>query len=172
MWPSINHAFRMLRKDPVFTVVAICSLAIGIGATSAMFSFADAMLLRPLPVLSPDRVVTINTAKSASFGSNPPISYPDYVDLRDRNRTFDGLVATSYAFFGFSPNRETLPRMKWGLYVSGNFFRVLGVEPAQGRSFRPDEDQIEGRDPVVVLGHDFGSASSRRTRRFSAPASG
>ncbi|HUJ21601.1 MAG TPA: ABC transporter permease [Bryobacteraceae bacterium] len=155
MWPSINHAFRMLRKDPVFTVVAICSLAIGIGATSAMFSFADAMLLRPLPVLSPDRVVTINTAKSASFGSNPPISYPDYVDLRDRNRTFDGLVATSYAFFGFSPNRETLPRMKWGLYVSGNFFRVLGVEPAQGRSFRPDEDQIEGRDPLVVLGHDF-----------------
>jgi len=155
MLPSLTHAFRVLRKDPVFTAVAICSLAIGIGATASMFSFADAMLLRPLPVREPDRVVTINTAVPAAFGENPPISYPDYIDLRDRNRTFDGLVAASYAFFGFSPNADTLPRMKWGLYVSGNFFRVMGVEPALGRSFRDDEDQVEGRDPVVVLGHDF-----------------
>jgi ABC-type antimicrobial peptide transport system permease subunit len=120
-----------------------------------MFSFADAMLLRPLPVREPDRVLAINTTVSAQFGQNPPISYPDYIDLRDRNRTFDGLVAAFYAFFGFSPNPNTLPRMKWGLYVSGNFFRVLGVEPALGRSFRPDEDEVEGRDPVVVLVHDF-----------------
>jgi len=155
MLPSFNYALRMLRKDPVFTAVAICSLAIGIGATASMFSFADAMLLRPLPVREPDRVLTINTAGPAPFGQNPPISYPDYIDLRDRNRTFDGLVAASYAFFGFSPDADTLPRMKWGLYVSGNFFRVMGVEPALGRSFRDDEDQVEGRDPVVVLGHDF-----------------
>ena len=155
MLSSINYALRMLRKDPVFTAVAICSLAIGIGATASMFSFAEAMLLRPLPVPDPDRVLTINTAVPAPFGQNPPISYPDYIDLRDRNRTFEGLVAASYAFFGFGPNQDTLPRMKWGLYVSGNFFRVLGVEPALGRSFRDDEDQVEGRDPVVVLGHDF-----------------
>jgi predicted permease len=152
---SVNHAFRVLRKDPVFTAVAIGSLAIGIGATSSMFNFADAMLLRPLPVAAPDRVVTINTAVSAPFGQNPPISYPVYADLRDRNRSFEGLVAASYTKFGFSPNPKTLPRMKWGLYVSGNFFRVLGVEPALGRGFRPDEDQVEGRDAVVVLGHDF-----------------
>jgi predicted permease len=145
----------MLCKDPVFTSVAICSLVIGIGATASMFSFADAMLLRPLPVREPDRVLAINTAVSARLGENPPISYPDYIDLRDRSRSFSGLVAASYAFFGFSPNPNTLPRMKWGLYVSGNFFRVLGVEPALGRSFRDDEDQVEGRDPVVVLGHDF-----------------
>src|SRR5579863_5482101 len=155
MLPSINYALRMLRKDPVFTAVAICSLAIGIGATASMFSFADAMLLRPLPVRDPDRVLAINTTVAAQFGQNPPISYPDYLDLRDRNQTFDGLVAASYAFFGFSPDPKTLPRMKWGLYVSGNFFRLLGVEPALGRTFRPDEDQVEGRDPVVVLGHDF-----------------
>jgi predicted permease len=155
MLPSINHAFRMLRKDPVFTAVAIFSLAIGVGATASMFSFADAMLLRPLPIREPDRVLAINTVVSAQFGQNPPISYPDYIDLRDRNRTFDGVVAASYAFFGFSPNPNTLPRMQWGLYVSGNFFRVLGVEPALGRSFRPDEDEVDGRDPVVVLGHDF-----------------
>ena len=125
MWLTIKHAFRVLAKDPLFTAVAICSLALGIGATSAMFSFADEMLLRPLPVLNPDRVVTINTAVSAPFGQNPPISYPDYADLRDRNRTFDGLVAASYAFLGFTPDAATQPRMKWGLYVSGNFFRVL-----------------------------------------------
>jgi predicted permease len=152
---AIHHALRMLRKDQVFTTVAICSMAIGIGATASMFSFADAMLLRPLPVREPDRVLAINTAVSAQFGQNPPISYPDYIDLRDRNRTFNGLVAASYAFFGFSPNPATLPRMKWGLYVSGNFFDMLGVEPALGRGFRSDEDQVEGRNPVVVLGHDF-----------------
>ena len=67
---SVNHALRVLRKDPVFTAVAICSMAMGIGATSAMFSFADAILLRPLPVAEPGRVVAINTAKSAPFGIN------------------------------------------------------------------------------------------------------
>ena len=152
---SIRHALRVLRKDPGFTIVVICSLAIGIGATAAMFSFADSMLLRPLPVREPERVVAINTVVSPLFGTNPPISYPDYVDLRDRNRTFDGLVAASYSFFGFSPDAASQPHMKWGLYVSGNFFRVLGVEPALGRSLRPDEEQAEGRDAVCILGHDF-----------------
>src|SRR5579871_5819440 len=151
----LKHAFRVLRKDPGFTAVAISSLALGIGATSTMFSFADSMLLRPLPVRDPDRVVTINTAKSAPFGLNTFISYPDYLDLRDRNRTFQDLVAASYSYFGFSPNANTLPRMKWGLYVSGNFFRTLGVEPALGRGFRPNEDEVEGRDAVAILGHDF-----------------
>jgi len=152
---SVNHAFRVLRKDPVFTAVAICSMAMGIGATSAMFSFADAILLRPLSIPEPERVVAINTKKSAQFGMNTRVSYPDYVDLRDHNRTFDGLLAASYAMFGFSPDRHTLPHMKWGYFVSGNFFRVLGVQPALGRAFHPDEDQVEGRDAVVVLGHDF-----------------
>ena len=92
MWTSVNHALRVLRKDPVFTAVAIGSLAIGIGATSAMFSFADSMLLRPLPVMRPDRIVAINTATSARFAFNPNISYPDYADLRDRSRSFDGCL--------------------------------------------------------------------------------
>ncbi|MGO9231007.1 MAG: ABC transporter permease [Bryobacteraceae bacterium] len=155
MLTSLKHAYRVLRKDPGFTAVAICSMAIGIGATSAMFNMADAMLLRPLPVADPDRVVAINTAKSAPFGSNTAISYPDYVDLRDRNRSFDGLVAASYERFGFSPDTRSLPRMKFGFFVSGNFFRVLGVRPALGRDFRTDEDLVQGRDAVVVLGHDF-----------------
>jgi len=154
---SLGHALRVLRKDPVFTAVAICSLALGIGATSAMFTFADAVLLRPLPVREPDRVVAIQarTATSAPIATNTTISYPDYVDLRDRNRSFEGLVAASSSTFGFSPRAGALPRIKPGQYVSGNFFRVLGVKPALGRDFRPEEDQAEGRDPVVVLSHDF-----------------
>ncbi|MGA2325645.1 MAG: ABC transporter permease [Bryobacteraceae bacterium] len=152
---SLKHAFRVLRKDPGFTAVAICSLALGIGATSAAFSFADALLLRPLPVREPDRVVAISNATSGAFGSNTGLSYPDYVDLRDHNRSFDGLVASGYATFGFSPAAGAVPRMRFGLYVSGNFFRVLGVEPSLGRGFRSDEDQAEGRDPVVVLSHGF-----------------
>jgi len=155
MLTPVKHALRVLRKDPGFTAVAICSMAIGIGATSAMFSFADAILLRPLPVAEPDRVVAINTVKSAHFGGNTMISYPDYVDLRDRNRSFDGLVAASFTRLGFSPDARNQPRMKFACFVSGNFFRVLGVQPSLGRTFRADEDQAEGRDPVVILGHDF-----------------
>jgi predicted permease len=151
----IKHAFRILRKDPGFTLIAIFSLAIGIGATSAMFSFSDALLLRPLPVMKPDGIVNVTTVGSSAFGSNTTLSYPDYVDVRDRSRSFDGLVAAAYGEFGFSQNPQMLPRMKFGLFVSGNFFRVLGVEPALGRGFRLDEDQAEGRDAVVVLGHDF-----------------
>ena len=155
MMPSISYALRVLRRDPGFTLVAIASLALGIGATAAMFSFADEMILRPLPVPDPDRVVTINTEKSAQFSKNTSVSYPDYVDLRDRNRTFEGLTAASFARFGFSPDANTLPHMKLGMFVSGNFFQTLGVQPAMGRAFRRDEDQAEGRDAVVVLGHDF-----------------
>ena len=155
MLSPVKHALRVLRKDPVFTVIAIFSLAIGIGATSAMFSFADALLLRPLPVMQPDGVVDVTTAGTASFGSNTAMSYPDYLDIRDRNRTFEGLIAAGYGQFGFAPNPQAVPRMKFGVFCSGNMFRVLGVEPTLGRGFRLDEDQAEGRDPVVVLGHDF-----------------
>jgi len=152
---SLKHALRVLRKDPGFTAVAICSMAVGIGATSSMFSFADAMLLRPLHVAQPDRVIAVGTQTPAAFGIAPKISYRDYVDLRDHSRAFAGLAATVYTSFGFSPDSRTQPHMKFGYFVSGNFFDVLGIRPALGRVFRPDEDKVEGRDAVVVLGHDF-----------------
>jgi putative ABC transport system permease protein len=163
---SLHYALRVLRKDPGFTAVAICSLALGIGATSAMFTFADAVLLRPLPVPEPDRVVAISvkTASSAPVGLSRTISYPDYADFRDRNRSFEGMVAASPATFGFSPGPGTLPRIKAGQYVSANYFRVLGVEPALGRDFRPDEDRVEGRDAVVILSHNFWAGQFGRSR--------
>jgi hypothetical protein len=144
-----------LRKNPGFVAIAILSLAIGIGANSAIYSFADTLILRPLPVLKPSQVVSVNAPTSGMFGAPNATSYPDYVDLRDRNRTFDGLVASTYSSFGFSPEPATLPRMKFGMIVSANFFQVLGVEPVLGRSFRPDEDKVPGRDAVVILSYDL-----------------
>src|ERR1700733_10879803 len=155
MLRPLRHALRMLRKNPGFTLVAVCSLAIGIGATSASFSIADGLLLRPLPVLEPSRVVAVTPAKMGAFGVDQSISYPDYRDFRDNNRSFDGLVASSLWAFGFSPNATVLPKTTYGTYVSGNFFRTLGVQPALGRAFLESEDQAVGRDAVVVLGHDF-----------------
>ena len=152
---DLSYAVRILRKNPAFAAVAICSLAIGIGATSAIYSFADAMLLRPLPVLEPSRVVTINALSSGMFGAASAISYPDYQDLRDRNHTFEGLVATAYSSFGFASGRDMLPRMKFGMFVSGNFFQVLGVTPQVGRAFRPEEDKAPAKDAVLVLSHDL-----------------
>jgi predicted permease len=155
MLNNLRYAVRMLAKNPGFTAVAICSLAIGIGANTAIFSLADAMLLRPLPVLKPSAVVTVTPVLATqTFGSNA-LSYPDYLDFRDRNRSFDGLLAFAYGPFGYAPNRVVLPEMKYGVYASGNFFSVLGVKPALGRAFRPDEDTVPGKDAVVVLSHDF-----------------
>jgi predicted permease len=155
MFKTLRHALRMLRKTPGFTLIAIFSLAIGIGATSAMFSFSDALLLRPLPVLEPSRVAAVTTANSSAFGANTALSYPDYRDYRDLNHSFSGLAASSYSSFGFSRGSAMLPKIAFGVFVSGNFFKVLGVEPQLGRGFRPDEDQAVGRDAVAVLGHDF-----------------
>ena len=154
MLKSLRHALRLLAKSPGFTLVSICSLAIGIGATSAMFSFSDALILRPLPVLEPTRIAAVTMASTAAF-SNTGLSYPDYRDYRDSNRSFDGLIAASTASFGFRPTASALPKVTYGMYVSGNFFRVLGVQPALGRGFLDSEDQAVGRDAVVVLGHDY-----------------
>ncbi|MDQ2844439.1 MAG: ABC transporter permease [Acidobacteriota bacterium] len=154
MLRNMKYAFKMLGKNPAFTTLAICSLAIGIGANSAIFSVADALLLRPLPVMRPSGVVTVNPG-AASFGGDSTVSYPDYLDLRDRNRSFDGLIAFQYGQFGYAPNPSVVPEMQFGVFVSGNFFRVLGVEPTEGRGFRASEDKIAGRDRVAVISHDF-----------------
>jgi len=170
MLKSLRHAVRLLGKSPGFTLVSICSLAIGIGATSAMFSFADALLLRPLPVLEPDRIAAVTTSTGEVF-ADTNLSYPDYRDYRDGNRSFDGLLAAGGATFGFKPDPKSLPKIAYGMFVSGNFFRVLEVQPALGRGFLETEDQAVGRgfletedqavgrDAVVVRVTTFGSAS-------------
>ena len=157
LWQDIRIGYRMLRKNPGFTLVAVVSLAIGIGVNSAMFSFADALLLRPLPVLRPSEIVTVGSDSAGGFLADRLsfVSYRDYLDFRNQSKSFDGLVAFKLSTFGFSPQAGSLPHMKMGMLVSGDFFSVLGVEPQLGRGFRPEEDQVPGRDAVVVLGHAF-----------------
>ncbi len=155
MFNDLRYALRMLAKNPGFVVVAILSLAIGIGANSAMYSFADLMLLRPLPIAKPSEVVALNAPKNGTFGFSRGLSNADYLDLRDKNRTFDGLVAWAYSPFGFAPTPSAQPHMKFSMFVSGNFFHVLGVEPSVGRGFQPEEDRVAGRDAVVVISYDL-----------------
>jgi predicted permease len=170
LWQDLRYGRRMLLKHPGFTLVAVVSLAIGIGANSAMFSLADALLLRPLPVLRPGDVVTVGSISAVERFSALIASYRDYVDFRDRSRSFDGLVAFTISTFGFSTRPDALPQLKAGMLVTGNFFSVMGVEPELGRDFRTEEDAVPGRDAVVIVGHElwekeFGSDRSILGRR-------
>ncbi len=150
---EIRHTFRLFAKNPGFTAVAALSLALGIGANSAIFSLADAILLRPLPIRQPGAVVTVTTNRPENqYGG---VSYPDYRDLRGKSQSFDGLVAFDFASWGLTASPKDVPQMRFGMLVSDNFFHVLGVEPAIGRSFRPEETSVPGRNPVVVLSYAF-----------------
>jgi len=150
---EIKLACRVLAKSPGFTAVAALSLALGIGANSAIFSLADALLLRPLPIRDPGAVVTVTT----NTPDNPysGVSYPNYRDFRGRSRSFDGITAFQLSTWGVAPSANEVAQMRMGLIVSDNFFQVLGVEPTLGRSFRPEETQVPGRDAVAVLAYDF-----------------
>jgi putative ABC transport system permease protein len=144
----------MLAKSPAFTLVAAVSLALGIGANSALFSFHDALLFRPLPVAYPSSVVTV-AALSPDQEIRTFLSYPNYRDLREKSRAFDGLVAYRLTTVSFARSRQASRDMRLGMQVSDNFFDVMGVQPSLGRRFAPEEGQVRGRDAVVVLGHDF-----------------
>jgi macrolide transport system ATP-binding/permease protein len=150
---EIRHTFRMLAKNPGFTAIAALSLALGVGANSAVFSLADALVLRPLPIRDPGEVVTVNThTPDRSYGG---VSYPNYRDLREKSRSFDGVVAWDFATWGVATSTQDVAQMRMGVFVSDNFFPVLGVEPTLGRSFRREETLVPGRDAVVVLSYDF-----------------
>jgi macrolide transport system ATP-binding/permease protein len=158
MWQDLRHGLRMLAKNPAFTAVAVLSIAVGVGANAAMFSLADSLVLRPLQVPRASEVVALGgnpTAGAAStgFGINRAVSFLDYRDVRDRARSFEGLFAYRVILTGFSRRAGEPTQNAMGLAVSGNFFRVLGVQPRVGRTFRDDEDAAPGRDPVVMLSY-------------------
>ena len=151
---DVRYGCRMLAKNPAFTIVAVLSLAIGIGANCAVFSFADTLLLRPLTVPRPAEVLTVGfTSPNASRVAGA--SFRDYIDLRDRSRTFEGLIAFVDPVVGFAAEPDRSPRLTIGMLVTANFFQVMGIEPALGRAFRADEDQVPGRDAVVMLSHEL-----------------
>ena len=155
MLQEIRHAFRLLARNPGFTAIAVLSLALGIGANSAIFSLADTLLLRPLPVLEPSRVMTVSTDRTDEGFTYGGVSYPDYRDFRDRARSFEGVAAFDYGRFSMAKSADETPQMRFGALVSDNYFSVLGVQPALGRAFANGEGQVAGRDALVVLSNDF-----------------
>ena len=172
LWQDVRYGFRMLAASPGFTTVALLSLAIGIGANCAIFSFADALLLRPLPVARPGEVLTVGSTSSVDFfGSSLVSSYRDFVDVKNRAASFEGLAAFSNVTVGFAADAIAQPKLKLGLLVTGNLLSLMGVAPTMGRDFSPEEDQVPDRDPVVILGRalweqDFGSDPNVLGRRI------
>ena len=151
---DVRFALRSLRRTPGLTTFVIITLALGIGMTSATFSMVDALIFRPYPVPHPSTIVTlVSTTHDSPFDD---FSYREYLDIRDKTNSYDGVIANAdMEAVGFSSEPGATPRIKGGMMVSGNYFHVLGVEPRLGRGFREDEDQVPGRNPVVILGPDF-----------------
>ena len=159
---DLRYALRQLRKSPGFTAVAVITLALGIGANTAIFSVVNALLLKLLPVTDAQHLVIVGdpTRVSSRFGGSPRVdifSYPLYKELRDRNSVFTGLAAgatddstqITADQVGSSEEKITV-RM-----VSGNYFSVLGLQPAAGRLFSTSDETQENANPVVVLGYGY-----------------
>jgi len=145
---DLRYGARMLMKKPGFTLIAVASLALGIGANTAIFSLVNTATLRPLPIAQPERIVALNNAASKTF---PTFSYPNYKDLRDRNDVFSDLIA--YRFSALSLSHDGVNERLWGYVVTGNYFEALGVKAALGRVISPEDDRSPGAHPVAVLSY-------------------
>src|ERR1700758_5498522 len=144
----LRFALRQLRKSPGFTLVAIITLALGIGANTAIFSIVNAVLLRPLPYPDADRIMVLN--ESSGPGQDYSVALPDYFDWRNDNTVFEHLAATHKESRNLSgvPGRD--PERVSCASVTRNFFDVIGLRPEIGRTFSEDEDMV-GAPPVVVI---------------------
>jgi putative ABC transport system permease protein len=157
---DVRYGLRTLTKSPGFTIIAGITLALGIGANTAIFTLLDQVLLRRLPVREPEQLVQLqfsgaDTGRASSYGGNPNdyFSYPMYRDLRDQNRVFAGVLATDSTQVGVEWHKQA------GLanteLVSGNYFEVLGVRAALGRLLVESDDVIENANPVLVLSFSY-----------------
>lgn len=146
---DVRQALRGLVGNPTFTAVVALSLALGIAAATTIFTLADKVLLAPLPVAEPERLVSVFGRKEG--GPFLQTSYPNYRDLRDRNTVFSELAACQWVSLSLSEGDR--PEQIMGQLVTGNFFELLGVPPALGRGFLPEEDATPDTHPVVVLSH-------------------
>jgi len=158
---NLRHAGRLLLKNPIFSSLAVLSLALGIGANTAVFTLANALLLRPLPVAEPDRLIRV--AATDKEGNTGAFSYPDYLDYRNQNKTLSGLLAHASLRVGLNTGQSS-PEIVFGELVTTNYFSLLGVKAAQGTTFLPEAQELPGKNPVVVLSYNlwrsrFGAAS-------------
>jgi len=150
---DIRQSIRIFLKYPGFSAIVVITLALGIGANTAIFSVTDKLLLRSLPVNEPDRLVLVTSVSVSPHFVSTLFSYPDFNDYRTQNNVFSGMLAftrTELELTGGS-QKERVP----GEYVSGNYFDLLGVQAARGRTFVPEEDKTPGSQPVVVVSDAF-----------------
>jgi putative ABC transport system permease protein len=154
-----KYGMRMLVKNPGFTLVAVLTLALGIGANTAIFSLTDQVLLRQLPVRNPDRLMIVRGVGfktghvSSDSDDSTSFSYPEYKDIRDQAPAFSGLLARFGTSLNVAANGVT--ERATGELVSGNYFEVLGVNPALGRVFSSADDTAPGANPVAVLSYGY-----------------
>ena len=148
---DIRFGLRQLMKQPGFAVLAIISMALGIGANTSIFSLVDTALLRPLAVKEPSQLVELyGTLHNGAEWSLQ--SYPNYKEYRDRNSVFSGLFVYRVTVSSLTVNNSS--QRVWGYLVSGNYFDVLGVKPMLGRAFLPEEDQTPDSHPVAVISYN------------------
>jgi len=158
---DLRSGLRLLRKNPGFAAVAVLSLALGIGANTAIFSMVNAVLLRPLPYPDSDRLAIVWQKYTKRGWGLVPMSYPNFAALREQSQVFESVGAASYGVFNLTANGG--PERLLGMRVSANLFTVLGVSPAVGRAILPEEDK-PGAQRVAILSHELWQ------RRFGSDA--
>jgi putative ABC transport system permease protein len=153
VWQDLRYALRMLAKSPGFAAIVVLTLALGIGANTAIFSVVNAVLLSSLPVKHPEELVVVSYTEARSSGPDENFSYPMYRQLRDQNTVLTNLLAHSGLDLNVSYGGRS--ERAQGELVSGNYFATLGVSPWRGRLFSQDDDRIPGGHPLAVLSYGY-----------------
>jgi len=146
---DVRFSLRLLRKSPGFTVTAVLTLALAIGANAVVFSVMNGLILRPLNVPDAQSLYTIERASNKDMSE----SYPEYLDLRDRNRSFDGLAAFRVSQVALDTGNN--PSLVWGLETSGNYFDALRIQPYFGRFFHASDEHGADSAPYIVLSYEY-----------------
>jgi putative ABC transport system permease protein len=149
---DLRYALRMLARSPAFALVVILTLALGVGVNTAFFSVANFIVLRPLPVRDPGQLVVLAMREKAT-SEILDVSYPDFLDYRKETGAFSDMLAYSLGFDSFAADNRADQIIS--SYVTGNYFPLLGIQPAVGRLIQPGEGRTPGADPVVVLGYAY-----------------
>ena len=150
---DIRFGFRMLIKSPALTIAAVLSLALAIAANGAVFSVINAVLLRPLPFNDPDRLVRVWGTLQKEGDNTRPVSYPEFQDWRSQSTSFEDMAALYSS--SLSLTEVGNPERISGEFVSASYFSLLGVQPFEGRTFRPEEDTTPDKDPVVLISYQI-----------------
>ena len=168
---DFRFGVRLILRNPGFAGLAVLVLALGIGANTAVFTLINNLILRPAPFESPDRLVSCHSKNTKTPDSYRQFSYPNYLDIREKNTVFTDLMAHSVAMVGIKEGDTT--RRVFSEIVSSNYFKTFGVSLRQGRTFTPDEEKPGAANPVVIVSYDYwrraGADPGQRLGIFPAP---